>query len=129
MTIPSGGPTSITVPAGSRLPGVSPVQFALQGNLKFAGPFDSQGRFNATLTHVDDRVLFLGGNKPAAGFDTIDFGLSFARGEWTLAAGLANATNEKGVLSITGAPAGVGTFAQYFLQRPRTMTVSLRYDY
>ena len=129
VTIPSGGPTSITVPAGSRLPGVSPVQFAMQGNLKFAGPFDSQGRFNATLTHVDDRVLFLGGNKPAAGFDTIDFGLSFARGEWTLAAGLANATNEKGVLSITGAPAGVGTFAQYFLQRPRTMTVSLRYDY
>jgi hypothetical protein len=31
-------------------------------------------------------------------------------------------------MSITGAPAGVGSFAQYFLQRPRTMTVSLRYD-
>ena len=46
-----------------------------------------------------------------------------------MAAGLDNATNEKGVQSITGAPAGVGTFAQYFLQRPRTLTVSLRYDY
>jgi iron complex outermembrane receptor protein len=33
------------------------------------------------------------------------------------------------VLSITGAPAGVGPFAQYFLQRPRTLTVSLRYDF
>ena len=46
-----------------------------------------------------------------------------------MAAGISNVGNEKGVLSITGAPAGVGAFAQYFLQRPRTYTVSLRYDY
>ena len=64
-----------------------------------------------------------------AAIDGIDLGMNFARGNWTLAAGLANATNEKGVLSVTGAPAGVGNFAQYFLQRPRTLTVSLRYDY
>jgi outer membrane receptor protein involved in Fe transport len=73
--------------------------------------------------------MFLGGNKPADAYDTIDLGVSLARGNWTLAAGVANATNEKGVMSVTGAPAGVGAFAQYFLQRPRTMTVSLRYDY
>ena len=72
--------------------------------------------------------MFLGGNKPADAYDTLDLGLSLARGSWTLAAGVANAGNEKGVMSITGAPAGVGSFAQYFLQRPRTMTVSLRYD-
>ena len=127
--IPSGGPTSITAPSGSRLPGTARLQTALQANYKFAGPFESQGRFNATHTHVGDRVMFLGGNKPAAAYDTLDLGLNFARENWTLAAGLANATNEKGVLSVTGAPAGVGSFAQYFLQRPRTMTVSLRYDY
>jgi len=51
------------------------------------------------------------------------------RERWTLALGLANAGNEKGVMSITGAPGGVGSFAQYFLQRPRTATVSLRYDF
>ena len=73
--------------------------------------------------------MFLGGNKPAEAFDTLDLGVQFARGNWTLATGLANATNEKGIMSITGAPAGVGPFAQYFLQRPRTATVSLRYDY
>jgi outer membrane receptor protein involved in Fe transport len=129
VAIPSGGPTSITAPAGSRLPGVSPLQFALQANYRFAGPLGSQGRLNATLTHVDDRVMFLGGNKPAPGFDTIDLGVNFARDNWTLAVGVANATNEKGIMSITGAPAGVGAFAQYFLQRPRTMTASLRYDY
>ncbi len=129
VTIPSGGPTSITVGSGARLPGTPKLQGAVQANLRFAGPLGSQGRANATYTHVGDRVMFLGGNKPADAFDTVDLGVQFAKENWTLAAGLANATNEKGVLSITGAPAGVGPFAQYFLQRPRTATVSLRYDY
>lgn len=129
VTIPSGGPTSITVGSGARLPGTPELQGAVQANFRFAGPFDSQGRANATYTHVGDRVMFLGGNKPADSYDTVDMSVQFARENWTLAAGLANVTNEKGVLSITGAPAGVGAFAQYFLQRPRTVSVSLRYDY
>ena len=129
VTIPSGGPTSIVVAPGARLPGTPELQAALQGNLRFAGPFGSAGRANATYTHVGDRVMFLGGNKPADGYDTLDLGVQFVRDNWTLAAGLSNVTNEKGVLSITGAPAGVGPFAQYFLQRPRTLTLSLRYDY
>ena len=128
-TLVPTGRASITAPAGSRLPGTPRLQAALQGNAKFAGPLESQGRFNATWTHVGDRVMFLGGNKPADAFNTLDLGLSFARGNWTLATGLANATNQKGILSITGAPGGVGAFSQYFLQRPRTATVSLRYDH
>ena len=129
VLIPSGGPTSVPAPSGSRLPGTPKLQAALQANFKFTGPFDTQGRANATFTHVGDRVMFLGGNKPADAYDTLDLGVQVGRNNWTLAAGLANATNEKGVQSITGAPAGVGAFAQYFLQRPRTLTVSLRYDY
>ena len=129
VLIPSGGPTSVPAPSGSRLPGTPKLQAALQANFKFTGPFDTQGRANATFTHVGDRVMFLGGNKPADAYDTLDLGVQVGRNNWTLAAGLANATNEKGVQSITGAPAGVGSFAQYFLQRPRTLTVSLRYDY
>jgi outer membrane receptor protein involved in Fe transport len=129
VDIPSGGPTSVTAPSGSRLPGTPSLQLALQANARFAGPLESQGRFNATYTHLGDRVMFLGGNKPADAYGTLDLGLNFARGNLTLATGLSNVTNEKGVQSITGAPAGVGAFAQYFLQRPRTLTVSLRYDY
>jgi iron complex outermembrane recepter protein len=129
ILIPSGGSTSITAPSGSRLPGTPDLQAALQANVKFAGPFDSLGRFNVTYTHVGNRVMFLGGNKPADAFDTVDLGLNFVRDKWTITTGVSNVTNEKGILSITGAPAGVGAFAQYFLQRPRTMTVSLRYDY
>jgi outer membrane receptor protein involved in Fe transport len=117
------------VPAGSPMPGTPELQVALQANLRFAGPMGSQGRANATYTHVGDRVMFLGGNKPADANDTLDLGVQLVKGNWTLASGLTNVTNEKGVLSITAAPAGAGDFAQYFLQRPRTMTVSLRYDY
>lgn len=129
VDVPTGGGPPKPAPAGSRLPGTPRLQAALQGNLKFAGPFDTQGRVNATATHVGDRVMFLGGNKPAEAYTTLDLGASLARGSWTLAAGLANATDERGVMSITGAPAGTGSFAQYFLQRPRTFTVSVRYDH
>ncbi len=129
VLIPSGGPTSVTAPSGSRLPGTPKLQTALQGNYRFDAPMEWAGRFNATWTHVGSRVQFLGGNKPAEAYDTVDLGLDFSKHNWTVAAGISNATNEKGVLSITGAPAGVGAFAQYFLQRPRTYTVSLRYDY
>ena len=127
--IPSGGPTSVTAPSGSRLPGTAKLQTALDGSYRFAGPMETAGRASATYTHVGSRVLYLGGNKPADAYDTVDVGLSFTRQNWTVDAGVANLTNEKGVLSITGAPAGVGSFAQYFLQRPRTFKLALRYDY
>lgn len=128
VAIPAGR-GAVTAPSGSRLPGTPDLQTAFQTNWNFIGPMGSQGRANATYTHVGDRVMFLGGNKPAEAYDTLDLGVNFARGNWTVAAGITNVTNEKGVLSITGAPAGVGSFAQYFLQRPRTALVSLRYDY
>jgi len=73
--------------------------------------------------------MFLGGEKPAPAYETLDLGMNFVRDKITLATGISNVTDEKGIMSITGAPGGVGSFAQYFLQRPRTMTVSLRYDY
>jgi outer membrane receptor protein involved in Fe transport len=129
ITIPSGGPTSIVVPSGSRMPGTPKLQGALQGNLNFAAPMGSAGRFNLTYTHVGERVMFLGGNKPADAYDTVDLGVEFALQKIVLAAGIKNVTDERGVQSITGAPAGVGPFAQYFLQRPRTTSISVRYDF
>ena len=127
--IPTGGGPPVNALSGSRLPGTAKLQTALQGNYRFVAPMDWSGRFNATYTHVGSRVMFLGDAKPAEAFDTVDLGLDFTHTNWTVAFGVANVGNEKGVLSITGAPAGVGAFAQYFLQRPRTYTVSLRYDY
>ena len=121
------GPGQV-ISSGTRLPGSARLQAALQANLRFAGPLDSQGRFNATYTHVGSRYTDLGGSYVAPAYDTLDLGLSLARESWTLAANLTNATDERGILSRTGSPF-LSTFGQYYLQRPRTMTVSLRYDY
>ena len=128
VEVPNGA-GAITAPAGSRLPGAPHLQAALQAGYNFSGPMGSSGRAFGTYSYVGDRIMYLSGNKPAEAYDTLDLGASFSDQHWTLSGILANASNSKGVQSITGAPAGVGGFAQYFLQRPRTLTVSLRYDY
>jgi iron complex outermembrane recepter protein len=122
------GRTTAVIAAGARLPGTAKLQAALQGNYRFAGPWDSQGRVNATYTHLGERTMDLNAFYKAPAFDTLDLGTSFAKDNWTLAAGLANVTNKKGILSLTGTPTG-GDFKQFYLQRPRTLSVSLRYDY
>ncbi|MFN0184940.1 MAG: TonB-dependent receptor [Aquabacterium sp.] len=116
------------IASGAKLPGTAKLQTALQANFRFAGPFDSQGRFNATHTHLGKRKMDLTGFYEAPSFSTLDLGLSFAKGNWTLATGLSNVTDERGILSITGTPTG-SAFQQYYLQRPRTLNMSLRYDY
>lgn len=122
------GRQTIIIKSGAELPGTAKLQTALQANYRFAGPFESQGRFNATYTSIGKRKMDLTGFYEAPGFSTLDLGLSFVRGNWTLATGLSNVTDERGILSITGTPTG-GAFQQYYLQRPRTLNVSLRYDY
>ncbi len=122
------GRTTIIIKSGAELPGTAKLQTALQGNYRFAGPLESQGRFNATYTSLGKRKMDLTGFYEAPGFSTLDVGLNFVKANWTLAAGLSNVTDERGILSITGTPTG-GAFQQYYLQRPRTLNVSLRYDY
>ncbi|MEY3217523.1 MAG: hypothetical protein RLZZ280_1900, partial [Pseudomonadota bacterium] len=122
------GRQTIIIKSGAELPGTAKLQTALQANYRFAGPFESQGRFNATYTSIGKRKMDLTGFYEAPGFSTLDLGLNFVRGNWTLATGLSNVTDERGILSITGTPTG-GAFQQYYLQRPRTLNVSLRYDY
>lgn len=122
------GRKPLTISSGARLPGTAKLQTALQASYRFAGPWDSAGRVNATHTHVGQRTMDLAAFNSAPGFDTLDLGSSFAKDNWTLAASVANVTDKKGILSVTGTPDG-SAFKQYYLQRPRTLSVSLRYDY
>ena len=116
------------IPAGSRLPGSAHLQTALSANARFDGPLGSQARFNATLTTIGDRVMDIDQNYRAGGFGTLDLGLNFVRDRWTLLTSVGNVFDKRGILSLTGTPGG-GAFAQYYVERPRSFNVALRYDY
>ena len=123
------GRAPVTIASGARLPGTAKLQTALQGNYRFAGPFGSAGRFNITHTHVGERVIDLTAFYKAPAYDTVDLGVSFNKANWTLAAGLSNVADKRGIMNIQGTPDGNQAFQQYYLQRPRTLDVSLRYDF
>ena len=123
------GRAPVTIASGARLPGTAKLQTALQGNYRFTGPLGSAGRFNVTHTHVGDRVIDLTAFYKAPAYEALDLGLSFSKGNWTLAASLTNATDERGIMNIQGTPDGNKTFQQYYLQRPRTLDLSVRYDF
>jgi outer membrane receptor protein involved in Fe transport len=123
------GRAPVTIASGARLPGTAKLQTALQGNYRFSGPLGSAGRFNITHTHVGDRVIDLTAFYKAPAYEALDLGLSFSKGNWTVAASLGNATDERGIMNIQGTPDGNKTFQQYYLQRPRTLDLSVRYDF
>jgi outer membrane receptor protein involved in Fe transport len=125
----AGRPPAVTIASGARLPGTAKLQTALQGNYRFSGPLGSSGRFNITHTHVGERVIDLTAFYKAPAYEALDLGLSFSKGNWTVAAGLGNATDERGIMNIQGTPDGNKTFQQYYLQRPRTLDLSVRYDF
>ena len=123
------GRAPVTIASGAQLPGTAKMQTALQGNYRFSGPLDSAGRLNVTRTQVGDRMIDLTGFYKAPGYHTLDLGLSFSKGNWLLAAGLTNATDQRGIMNIQGTPDGNQNFQQYYLQRPRTLEMSVRYDF
>jgi outer membrane receptor protein involved in Fe transport len=123
------GRKPVTIASGAQLPGTAKLQTALQGNYRFSGPFGTAGRFNVTHTHVGDRVIDLTAFYKAPAYDALDLGLSFNKDNWTMSAGLTNATDSRGIMNIQGTPDGNKSFQQYYLQRPRTLDLSVRYDF
>jgi hypothetical protein len=119
----------VTIASGAQLPGTAKLQTALQGNYRFSGPLGSAGRFNVTHTHVGERVIDLTAFYKAPAYNSLDLGMSFNKGNTTLLAGLTNATDERGIMNIQGTPDGNKNFQQYYLQRPRTLSLSVRYDF
>jgi outer membrane receptor protein involved in Fe transport len=117
------------IASGARLPGTAKLQTALQGNYRFAGPLGSAGRLNITHTHVGERVIDLTAFYKAPAYDTVDLGVNFNKGPWTVAAGVGNVADKRGIMNIQGTPDGNQAFQQYYLQRPRTVDVSMRYDF
>ena len=121
------GPSGL-IASGSRLPNTPELQTSLQANARFEGPSGSAGKIYVTHSHVGDRVLNIDGSGRVGGYNTVDLGLSLSRDNYTVLVNLANATDDRGVLSnIPSVPGAV--YSEIFIQKPRTLSVSLRYDY
>jgi iron complex outermembrane receptor protein len=118
------------VAAGSRLPGTPKLQYSLLGTWKFAGPFGSAGRLQGAYTSVGDRTAdIIAGAETLPKYDSVDASLAFTQGPWTLSLTASNLGDKRGITgSIYGAPAPNLPHYEYFLQKPRTLGVSLRYD-
>ncbi len=121
------GPAGL-IASGSRLPNTPKLQTSVQANARFEGPMGSAGKMYVTHSHVGDRVLNIDGSAKVGGYNTVDLGLSLSRGQYNLLVNLANAMDGSGVLShIPSVPGAV--YSEVFTQKPRTLSVSLRYDY
>ena len=123
----SGAVPGGIIASGSRLPSTPKWQSAMQAEYRFSGPMQTQGRLNVTHTYVGSRVMDIDGFTKAAGYGTLDLGMSFSNEQWTFSAGLANAFDKRGVVGMIGGTPGL-PYQDYFIQRPRTLSVSLRWD-
>jgi outer membrane receptor protein involved in Fe transport len=126
----SGGITIGGAPIadGTPLPGTAKVQGTLEGTFNFAGPADSSGRFSTVIAHTGKRRAQIDSPMTLPAYTTVDLRLAFAWSQVELTAFVGNATNE---LGISGGVdfANPRTYTEFYPIRPRTMGVSVRYDF
>lgn len=114
------------VRAGARLPGTARLQSTLQGSYSTAGPARSSVRYSATYSSVGGRVFDIEGRGAAPGYGQLDLRTGIERSNWSLTLFLNNLADRRGV---AGATAGANlAFVDYYLIRPRTAGLTLRYD-
>ncbi len=117
------------VPAGARMPGTPRLQSSLQYSQRFEGPWGTAARWDLSHAYMGERVLSLDSGGRAGAYQQWDTGLAFARDGWELSLFVRNLADAHGVSG--GAPNatfGGGSYTEYYLIRPRTAGLSLRYD-
>ncbi|RVT54390.1 TonB-dependent receptor [Rubrivivax albus] len=125
-TVAYDGPAG-KVPSGSRLPGSARTQVTLAPSYSFAGPAGTSGRVSSVISQIGARNFDIAGSGSAPGYTTMDLRLSLARDAWELTLFANNATDQRGVVGALADAAY--PYRDYFLVRPRTVGVSLRWDH
>ena len=124
----SGGITisGVGIPSGTSLPGTAKVQASVDGTYYFAGPADSSGRLSAVLAHTGKRLAQIDSAMTLPAYTTADVRLAFSWSQIEVSAFVNNLTNERG---ISGGVDYFTTYTEFYPIRPRTMGVSVRYDF
>lgn len=126
--------SGVAVESGTRLPGVAKLQTTLDGSYNFAGPLDTQGTFTTVLQYVGSRRAQLDAGLVLPGYTTADLRLSLRKNDWELSAYVQNAADKRGQSSAavnysTYLNPGSVNYTEWYPIRPRTVGMSLRYDY
>jgi outer membrane receptor protein involved in Fe transport len=118
------------VPSGARLPGTAHLQTSLASNYHFAGPLDTSGRFSLSHSYMGPRSTNLDRPGELAGYAQLDTRLALSRKQWEFTVYVNNLNNSHGASggstlhTLAGNP-----YSVYYPIKPRTMGMSLRYDY
>ena len=117
------------VPSGSELPGTAKLQANLQSSWYFPGPQDSDGELNLIGTYVGKRKVAIDSDEIEPAYALLDSRVTISHGAWQVGLFLNNVFDKRGV---TGAQINSGfgnpAFTDYYLTKPRTLGLTLRYD-
>ena len=113
------------VPSGTPLPGTPKFQIANQATYSFAAPFDTSGRVAVAQTYVGKSFNDLFKTAEQGGYSVVDARLSFATQHWELTFFANNLLNKKAVAGVQAFP---GFYTDYYINRPRTVGASVRFD-
>jgi hypothetical protein len=124
---------NFTVPSGTRLPGTPKFQASLQPEFKTPGPFDTTLTLSGTLSYTGSRRAQIDSDLKLPSFTTVDLRAKLSRDGWEGGIGVENLFGSKGISSAAYSYFSTGTgtdgYADYYLIRPRIISVSLRKDF
>ena len=122
------------VDSGTTLPGVAKVQSTIDATYRFAGPFQTSGAFSTVLQYVGRRNAQIDATLVLPSYTTLDMRLAFGWSNWELTGFVQNVADRRGQSSAqvnysTYENPGAVNYTEWYPIKPRTIGVSLRYDY
>ncbi len=124
---------NFTVPSGTRLPGTPKFQASLQPEFKTSGPFGTALTLSGTLSYTGERRAQIDNDLKLPDFTVLDLRAKLARDGWEGSVGVENLFGSKGISSAAYSYFSTGRgsdgYADYYLIRPRIISVSIRKDF
>ena len=122
------------VDSGTTLPGVARLQSTLDATYHFAGPFQSNASLSGVLQYVGKRNAQVDADLVLPSYTTADLRLAFGWSNWELTGYVQNVADRRGqsaaqVNYSTYQNPGAVNYTEWYPIKPRTIGVSLRYDY
>ena len=122
------------VDSGTTLPGVAKIQSTLDATYHFAGPFQTNASLSGVLQYVGKRNAQVDADLVLPAYTTADLRLAFGWSNWEVTGYVQNVTDKRGesaaqVNYSTYQNPGAVNYTEWYPIKPRTIGVSLRYDY